>query len=266
MPKRFSAETAVIRSLGKNERDFLGAVLAIQYGMRSLYVHAYQSMVWNMAASERWRLFGDKIVEGDLVLVREHRHKQEQAPEEAVDADGEVVIQASGEDRAKVADEMFERARALTQEEAQSGKYNVFDIVLPQPGYDVLYPHNASGEFYMTFMGSEAGGGLDPHDMRRKQRDFSLPGAYRKMVARIGAEWNVDVKRYEMDEEQFVETDYDRVKKKEGDGVHANGETGENIAAVLRFQLGTSQYATMALKELSGGGVREYKPEFSGGR
>ena len=273
MPKRFSAESAIIRQLGRNQKDYLGAILSVQHGMRTMYVHAYQSMVWNKAVSERWRLYGDKVVEGDLVLVREHRDNAAETAEEAVDADGEVIIQASGENRAKMADEVFERARALSKEEAESGQYGIFDVVLPQPGYDVLYPKNESGEFYKMFMGSEEGGGLDPNDMRRKQREFSLPGAYRKIVARIGGEWSVDVRRYEKDEEQFVETDLERIsRERQGGGSGGistpNGEqgTGEKIAAVLKFQLGTSQYATMALRELSSGGVREYKPEFSGGR
>ena len=40
----------------------------------------------------------------------------------------------------------------------------------------------------------------------------------------------------------------------------------KKLAVILKFQLGTSMYATVALRELSRGGIVSYKPEFSGGR
>ena len=308
IPRKFSAETNIIRHLGRQRSDFLGALLGITRNLRLMYVHAYQSLVWNLAVGERWRLCGDKIVEGDLVLVSEHKDKELEhcTQPESVDADGEVVIQPSGEDKAFDKDDMFERARALTTEEASSGRYNIHDIVLPLPGFDVLYPANASGEWYKMFMASEAGGGLDPYDMRRKQKDFSLSGGYRKILARIGEDFEVSVHEYsDTDGDiQFVETDLDKIKKAKPNfpkhpALAQQNETGEaqketvgadsapteesdakekeaaqvqqpsgppKFAAVLKFQLGSSQYATMALRELSKGGIQAYKAEFMGGR
>jgi tRNA pseudouridine13 synthase len=44
-------------------------------------------------------------------------------------------------------------------------------------------------------------------------------------------------------------------------------EEARRIAVVVRLQLGSSQYATMALRELmKAGGVRAFRPEFMGGR
>ena len=62
-----------------------------------------------------------------------------------------------------------------------------------------------------------------------------------------------------------------REEKGDAEMMTAEGGEGEAVAeektaAVLKFQLGTSQYATMALRELSRGGLVEYKPGFSGGR
>lgn len=43
--------------------------MRIPHGLRTMYVHAYQSYLWNAATSERCLKYGtDRVVEGDLVL------------------------------------------------------------------------------------------------------------------------------------------------------------------------------------------------------
>jgi tRNA pseudouridine13 synthase len=267
LPRKFSAEANIIRHLGRVKNDYLGAVMSIPRNLRLIYVHAYQSLVWNFAASERWRLYGDKVVEGDLVITSEHRDKEATegaAANSGVDEDGEVVVLPSGEDSSYAAEDAFTRARALTADEAASGKYSIFDVVLPQPGFDVLYPANQMTEFYKKFMGSEQGGGLDPFNMRRKNKDTSLSGSYRKVFSRMGPNFSHEVKLYSEDNEQFVQTDMEKIKG--GNDRAETSQTGDKLAVVLKFQLGSSQYATMALRELTKGKVREYKPDLGGGR
>src|SRR5947207_5043683 len=134
-----------------------------------MYVHAYQSLVWNFAAGERWRLYGDRVVAGDLVLVNEFKDKAgKDSGGEEVDAEEELFIRPDVDDTAIAVDDMFERARALSADEAASGIYTIFDVVLPLPGFDILYPANEMTDFYKRFMASEQGGKLDPFDMRRK--------------------------------------------------------------------------------------------------
>ncbi|PYI32585.1 pseudouridine synthase TruD/Pus7 [Aspergillus indologenus CBS 114.80] len=286
LPRKFSAEANIMRQLGRSKTDYLGALQAVPRNLRLMYVHAYQSFVWNFAATERWRLYGDKVVEGDLVLIHEHTDKTSAnanatgasaaattEPAETVDADGEVIITPHATGDSAYAAEGITRARALTAEEAASGKYNIFDVVLTLPGYDVLYPANAMTDFYKQFMGSEQGGGLDPFDMRRKWKDVSLTGGYRKLLNRMGPDYWVDVKVYERDDEQFVATDLERLQGQGKDGASAEEaaaaaqEQGESkLAVVLKFQLGSSQYATMALRELTKGKVKAYTPDYGKGR
>jgi tRNA pseudouridine13 synthase len=247
-----------------------------------MYVHAYQSLVWNVVAGKRWATHGDRVVEGDLVLVNEHLDKNGNVSSIAnttIDQDGEFIINPSGTENANAVAEDFERARALTAAEAASGQYTVYDIVLPQPGFDVEYPQNSIGEFYKEFMGSERGGGLDPHNMRRSWREVSLSGGYRKFLAKPLRSLEFGVHSYSKEDQQFVETDLDKIKKARGgakqgerDGGDVTMEEGEEegekkIAVVVKLQLGSSQYATMALRELmKAGGVQAYRPEFMGGR
>ncbi|KAJ6104754.1 hypothetical protein N7523_011074 [Penicillium sp. IBT 18751x] len=268
LPRKFSAESNVIRHLGRAKNDYIGALQTIPRNLRLMYVHAYQSLVWNFAASERWRLYGDKVVEGDLVIVHEHRDKDAKSddaePASTVDADGEIIVVPQGADSAYAAEDAFTRARALTAEEVASGKYNIFDVVLPQPGFDVIYPANKMTDFYRTFMGSEQGGGLDPFNMRRKWKDASLSGGYRKLLSRMGADYSFDVKLYSEDLEQFVQTDLDKLQSSSETPKEAvNAVTGDKLAVILKFQLGSSQYATMALRELTKGKVREWKPDMT---
>ncbi|KKP07676.1 hypothetical protein THAR02_00212 [Trichoderma harzianum] len=304
MPRRFSAEVCVLRHLNRqgkqSRRDFVGALIHITRGLRSMYLHACQSHVWNHAASRRWELHGEKVVKGDLVIV-----ETEAVPQvSGQDQDGDDIINPSAE---YDDDDVPLRARPLTEEEASSGKYTVHDIVLPTPGYDVIYPDNEIGEFYKDFMGREENGSLDPHKMRRMRREFSLPGRYRKLMNRFLAKPAVEFKTYVSDEEQMHPTDLDliRAARKAGSGNKRSREEGDDarpskvakvegedqasteatqteeaskdaatgndkaeeapkaeevmevdqplkIAAVIKFQLGRSAYATVTLRELMG--------------
>jgi tRNA pseudouridine13 synthase len=242
-----------------------------------MYVHAYQSLVWNVVAGKRWALYGDRVVEGDLVLVHEHTSKSHAAPTSSstLDQDGEFIINPTGTEDANAPTADFERARPLSAAEAASGAYTISDIVLPQPGFDVEYPRNALGDFYTSFMASPAGGGLDPHNMRRAWREVSLSGGYRKVLARPLRPLEYAVHAYVAEDAQFVQTDLQALKMgRDADRNGANeeavdgaDESEKKIAVVVKLQLGSSQYATMALRELmKAGGVKAFKPEFMGGR
>ncbi|CEJ89406.1 hypothetical protein VHEMI05250 [[Torrubiella] hemipterigena] len=258
MPRRFTSEVCVLRHLTRgtgSRRDFVGSITHITRGMRSMYMHAYQSYVWNHAASKRWEDFGDKVVAGDLVIA-----ESEPTPLVAgQDQDGDDIINPVEDD-----DEAPQRARPLTEEEAASGKYTIFDIVLPTPGHEVVYPSNSIGTFYEEFMGREENGSLDPHKMQRMRREFSLPGRYRKFMNQFLGTPAVDIKAYADDTEQMHPTDLDRIKGEMGDEPAAkkaktndeaessDSSNPDKIAAIVKFQLGKSAYATVALRELMG--------------
>jgi tRNA(Glu) U13 pseudouridine synthase TruD len=76
--KGFGAESAVIKHLAsrQGQNDYQGAILSIPRNHRTIFVYAYQSLVWNTVASEGWALHGDKVVEGDLVLVEGRANEQ----------------------------------------------------------------------------------------------------------------------------------------------------------------------------------------------
>ncbi|CAM9420906.1 unnamed protein product, partial [Hapterophycus canaliculatus] len=53
---------------------FQAAVQCVPYGMRTMWVHAYQSHVWNSLACARIRLLGPGAVPGDLVYPAEEKY------------------------------------------------------------------------------------------------------------------------------------------------------------------------------------------------
>lgn len=106
--------------------------------------------------------------------------------------------------------------------------------------------------------------------MRRKWKDISLSGNYRKLLARpLGGAASFELKLYSGDDEQMVQTDLEKLDRRNNKLALASSADDEakKTAVVLKLQLGTGQYATMALRELMGSaGVRTYKPDFGGGR
>jgi tRNA pseudouridine13 synthase len=189
-----------------------------------MYVHAYQSYVWNVVASARIRLSSTDVLEGDLVLVNSN------APEEMdiddPDAGGEFSLTETGNEE-NIA------VKVLTAEDLSSGDYTIHDIVLPTPGYDVTYPSRE--ELRQAYIDTMAPDGLDPFNMRRVVREISMVGHYRRVIHRPeDVQW--DILRYD-DRDTLLDTD-DLPKQ------------GEYMALRVQLRLAPSQYATMALREI----------------
>ncbi|KAK1765748.1 pseudouridine synthase [Phialemonium atrogriseum] len=204
MPKRFGAETSIIRHLGRDgqRRDYMGALLSVTRGMRQMYIHAYQSYVWNFVATRRWSMYGTRVIEGDLILL------DTQTPQDMNMDDGEF------RDPSADWENFYAQVRPLTAQDIAEGKYTIFDIVLPTPGFDVIYPNNDIGEYYKTFMEREENGTLDPYNMRRRQKEFSLSGSYRPLVGRFLQKPEYIIRAYSDDNDQMHPTDIDLIMQK----------------------------------------------------
>lgn len=290
MPRRFGAETCILRHLNRagasSLGDHVGALVHITRGLRSMYLHAYQSHVWNHVASRRWERHGAAVVAGDLVVDDGAAAAAPAEPEQDQDGDDIITPAAPGGENSDDRDDDDEgplRARPVTQAEVDAGTFTIHDVVLPSPGYEVVYPDNEVGAYYTEFMAAEENGGLDPRSMRRLRREFSLPGRYRRLVNRFldvdgSTGPSVEFTTYKHDTDQMHPTDLDVAKqnapaakkaKTEEDKVEAQAEDKsepseekkedqaeepERIAAIVKFQLGSSAYATVALRELMGDG------------
>lgn len=158
-----------------------------------MYVHSWQSYIWNRLVSERIKLFGPSApVVGDLVYAEEGANEEPVAEEEG-EAGGHVPAAAQEEDAAPAADvnaatpaetaaanpqlahfiatSSVAKVHALTAEDIASGKYTIHDVVMPMPGFAVTYPAGELGEVYRRVIRED---GIDPDNMWRKQKEYSL--------------------------------------------------------------------------------------------
>ncbi|RUS20161.1 pseudouridine synthase [Endogone sp. FLAS-F59071] len=224
-------------------------LLQIPRNLRLMYVHAYQSYVWNNMASERIRLYGyEAPVVGDIVMLGDGEEGLNEV--EAMEIDEAEMIKGKGKEKEKEKGKGGEdgkkksapAVKVLTDADDLAA-YTIQDVVLPQPGFDIVYPANVIGAKYKEIMGRD---GLDPTRMWKNVKDYSLPGAYRKLMAKPrDVSWTL--LRYNDPRVALALTDLDVL---EGKPEPTNEPDGTYLAVRLHLTLQSSQYATMALREV----------------
>lgn len=238
-------EAKLLVGLSKHgANDFVNALESIPRNMRLMYIHAYQSLIWNEVASRRVKL-GLKVLSGDLVYVDEANQMPNEEEELILDVDADAG-DAENEDKVNEKEPIEEVSRfktmvkPLTAED--SGKYTIFDIVLPLPGHDISYPTNECGKWYEERLAKDE---LTSEKLKQKQKAYSLTGAYRKFIVKPDKlSW--ELTSYESETDNLIQSDLEEMKKE------ANPETakGELQALVVDFCLPSSTYATMVLREI----------------
>jgi tRNA pseudouridine13 synthase len=209
MPKKHVIERNLLFGIKKHGRT-LNALDELAYNLRLLYVHAYQSYVFNIACSRRIEYVNHlNPVVGDIVLNPE-TNKYEYVTSETI------------------------------------SKHTIHDVYLPLPGFDVIYPDNDLGVWIKEFMIKD---GIDPDDMKRPQKVFSLPGGYRKVLSKPKL-FDYKIVRYDDYTIPLAKTDLDILKAKELPEPKMEG-AGKLLGMVLEMILESSTYATMVIRELT---------------
>ncbi|KAF7977463.1 hypothetical protein HWV62_3649 [Athelia sp. TMB] len=272
MPRRVVAERCILESFKKQQgdtRNAMGALSTIPRNLRLMYVHAYQSYVWNAIVSERIRLHGpDKPVVGDLVFDTASKTKEtddaemamegaEEAPEEAVVPDAEegepcvgyhyrlaILKIAPEKPSAGRRNKSWEPTKVKTLNEDDLPKYSIFDVIIPLPGTDVAYPGGSLGERYREYLKLD---GLDPDNFVRKQKEYTLGGAYRKIL-QLPKDVSWSVLRYTDPDVPLAQADEDKLL---GFDPPVLAEDGKFMALQIQLTLNTAAYATMALREVT---------------
>ena len=110
----------------------------VPINLRQSYVDAYQYFIWNKIVSKRIVKFGSKVIVGDLVFPKGNNGQHNQR---------EVILIDDGNIR----------------------KYKIYDVVLPLPGPNTIYPANEIAGWYDDLFKAD---GLSEKDFKLKSKYF----------------------------------------------------------------------------------------------
>ncbi|ELT96146.1 hypothetical protein CAPTEDRAFT_160486 [Capitella teleta] len=194
-------------------QNLVNALTTIPRYSRQMYIHSYQSYVWNCMTSRRISQLGMKPVVGDLVKIP--------STENGVSSRDSI--------------------RILTPDDVAD--FHITDVVLPLPGHDVQLPGNEVSDWYLQLLAADE---LSMQHFKHKVRDYCMPGEQRHIVVSPGElEWSTV--HYNDVTLPLTLSDAERL---DGKTLPPPLTEGKYKALVVEFTLSPSSYATMALREI----------------
>ncbi|KAJ1413903.1 Pseudouridine synthase, TruD [Sesbania bispinosa] len=205
----------ILQSLKKSPQNYLQALKTIPRTLRMMYVHSYQSYLWNHAASTRVQKYGTKLVLGDLVYCKENPSgkntglvgsKCDDNCGDRHDSNSEDEVSGDTDE------ERYGDVKVVNAEDLNSGCYTIDDIILPMPGSRVIYPTNDIAEVYHHLANKD---GINLTKNVHNVKEFSITsmtGSYRRVFQKpINFEW--ELLTYTDSNKPLVETDLDKIGK-----------------------------------------------------
>lgn len=290
MPRHLTVARAILQRLKNYPGNYLQALMAIPKALRLMYVHSYQSYLWNHAASMRVEKYGiSQVVEGDLVYKTGSSLGEAITTDTFDDDDSHVNSPEMEMSCETLTEEMIQSVKVVDSEDLLKAVYSFEDVVLPLPGSETLFPGNEVTMIYHEIAKKD---GISLIESAHGIKDFSITsmkGGYRRVLQRpIDFEW--DLMTYTDDNTPLVPTDLDVLSETQlsetneplSDGtcscpssdsrlqvlLDTSGLTieassvetksigisdlsPEKLAVKLEFTLPASSYATMAIRELT---------------
>ncbi|KAL3280844.1 hypothetical protein HHI36_004073 [Cryptolaemus montrouzieri] len=230
-------EAKLLEGLAKGQKnEYVNALESIPRNMRLLYIHAFQSLIWNTMVSKRIKKYGLKPVENDFVIVNNVYIEPDMDPTE----DNEENSENSDENVKMTSETPRPQVKSLTKTDLTN--YTIFDIVLPLPGYDIQYPENMKNDYREELEKY----GLTLEMPQQSVKTYSLSGTYRKIFGQAkDLEWKII--KYNDPNDSLILSDFDKLRKFEAP---TDIPDGKYKALIIEVSLDSSSYATMALREL----------------
>ncbi|XP_031248962.1 multisubstrate pseudouridine synthase 7-like isoform X2 [Pistacia vera] len=217
LPRHLVAERAILQCLKKCPGNFLQALKAIPRTLRMMYVHSYQSYLWNHAASMRVEKYGtEQVVVGDLVYSKADNTEELTCVNSECEAENCNDIDDCGQlDEVSATELPVGRnnlVKTATAEDIHTGKYTIDDVILPMPGSRVIYPTNEVAEVYHRLAKKD---GINLTEIVHNVKEFSITsmtGSYRQVFQKLlDFEW--ELLKYTDASKPLAETDLDKIAK-----------------------------------------------------
>ncbi|XP_030958091.1 multisubstrate pseudouridine synthase 7 isoform X2 [Quercus lobata] len=217
LPRHLVAERAILQCLKKCPGNYLQALKAVPRTLRMMYIHSYQSYLWNHAASLRVQKYGtDQVVLGDLVYCKGDNTENvsggmlECEDDSNNDADDSNHLdEISGTD---LPEERNNLVKVVTAEDIHTGNYTIDDVVLPMPGSRVIYPSNDIANVFHDLAKKDAISLLESVHSVKEFSLTSITGSYRRVFQKpLDFEW--ELLSYTDGNIPLVETDLEKIAK-----------------------------------------------------
>ncbi|XP_015788927.1 pseudouridylate synthase 7 homolog [Tetranychus urticae] len=213
---RNSREARIMKGIIKSgsNNNYYAGFCQITRNQRMLYLHAYQSLLFNKLASFRIQRYGLKVVAGDLLISEKEKCEQ-------------------------LDDLKHIKPRIATENDVTTA--SIEDVVLPILGVSSILPENEVADKLYELLEAD---GVTVESFNLKHKELHLSGTYRKLMSKP-SNMQMEIVSYDDNTKPLFLTDLDILKgKKLSDG------SGDKKALKLSFMLPTSAYATVMLREM----------------
>jgi len=186
LPRGYGSQRTVLQALAKQDGNscLVDGLLALPKIQRTMYIHAFQSYIWNKMVSKRIDMQDTlAVMPGDLVLSRKtmenNRGKligKKRNAKSLYDDDGSK----------DEFEEEFVEPHEVTVDDCEKKLYSPEDIVLPVPGSQVFITGYAK-DFYDSILQE-----FDIYQASHNIKEFlleSFPGTYRHLICKP---WNFE--------------------------------------------------------------------------
>ncbi|XP_048235924.1 multisubstrate pseudouridine synthase 7 isoform X2 [Ricinus communis] len=262
LPRYLTAERAVLQCLKKCPGNYLQALKAIPRTLRMMYVHSYQSYLWNHAASMRVQKYGtDQVVVGDLVYCKgDDTEREIGSANSACEDDGcedmygcSNLDETSGTDLSERKDTLVKDAINLA-ESVHSAKE--FSITSMTGSYRRVFQKPMDFE-WETLSYTDGTTPLAETDMEKLAKAKSIELNKEEETKKNDTKSPSDCMRQPMSSgnDLHLSAEYNREGEREVEvakvePLYGPNTRGAQTALKLTFTLPASCYATMAIREL----------------